>query len=101
MILLLLGVSVRWTKPTNPSVDESPENRLITTPCGWRNLATILVTTRKEYNRYKKAKDNMKHLLAFLVDWSDEAATSHQQQLTRIQSRSSREASAARSSAKL
>ncbi|KAG6503377.1 hypothetical protein ZIOFF_035689 [Zingiber officinale] len=29
MILLLLGVSVRWTKPLNPSVDESPENRLI------------------------------------------------------------------------
>ena len=53
MMLLLLGVSVRWTNPINPSVDESPENRLIKTPSGWRNLATLVCNSKQEY-KYKE-----------------------------------------------
>ena len=56
MMLLLLGVSVRWTNPINPSVDESPENRLIKTLLlgGETSPQKLLATARKEYKENKK-----------------------------------------------
>ena len=81
--LLLLGVSVRWTSPVNPSVDESPENRLIQyTPCGWRNLATNVCNSKQRVQVQRISKKYSKNTQAlyqscFLIDWSpDEAAAS-------------------------
>ena len=80
MILLLLGVSVRWTNPINPSVYGTPENRLIKTPSGWRNLATIsLATARSEYKDKARSQEQYEckntSLLAF-SSTNEEATTS-------------------------
>ena len=73
MKLLLLGVSVRWTKPTNPLVDETPETRLIVTPSGWRNLATIFCKSNTGVESSKKQNTIQMYetpsLTCLLFDW--------------------------------
>ena len=107
MILLLLGVSVRWTKPINPSVDETPDNRLTTTPSGWRNLATnSFATAIKEYKIEQENKKNMNVTTLCLPSCRlefDEATTSRcqQQLISKPAEGSSHEASETQSSAKL
>ena len=76
MKILLLGVSVRWTKPINPSVDESPKNRLIRTLLlgGETSPQKLLAIARKVYKntaqnrrQYECTKQS---LPTVLVDWN-------------------------------